>query len=47
MADPNQGQIIATVWENQIGNKPNDNIFNSRAFFYSLAAGGQSGHQKG
>lgn len=47
MADPNLGQITATVWENVIGNTPNDNIYNSRAFFYSLAGGGQAGLKKG
>jgi hypothetical protein len=47
MPDPNLGQIISTVWEGQVGNKPNDNIFNSRAFFYSLAGGGQKGLKGG
>lgn len=47
MPDPNLGQIISTVWEGQVGNKPNDNIFNSRAFFYSLAGGGPKGLKGG
>ncbi len=47
MPDPNLGQVTATAWENQIGKTPNDNIFNSRAFFYSLAGGGQAGLKKG
>jgi hypothetical protein len=47
MADPNLGQVTATVWENVIGKKPNDNVFNSRAFFFSLAGGGDPGLKKG
>lgn len=47
MPDPNLGQVTATVWEQVIGKAPNDNIFNSRAFFYSLAGGGQPGLKKG
>lgn len=47
MPDPNLGQVTATVWEQVIGKTPNDNIFNSRAFFFSLAGGGQSGLKKG
>lgn len=47
MPDPNLGQIVATVWEQQVGNKPNDNIFTSRAFFYSLAGGGPKGLKSG
>jgi hypothetical protein len=47
MPDPNLGQVTATVWENVIGKEPNDNIFNSRAFFYSLAGGGAAGLKKG
>jgi hypothetical protein len=47
MPDPNLGQITATVWESVIGKSPNDNIFNSRAFFFSLAGGGASGLKKG
>lgn len=34
MADPNLGEVAATVWDNKIGGKPSDNIFNSRALFY-------------
>lgn len=47
MADPNLGQITATAWEQVIGKDPNDNVFNSRAFFFSLAGGGDSGLKKG
>jgi hypothetical protein len=47
MPDPNLGQVTATVWEQVIGKQPNDNIFNSRAFFYSLAGGGNPGLKKG
>jgi hypothetical protein len=47
MPDPNLGQVTATAWENQIGKKPNDNIYNSRAFFFSLAGGGDAGLKKG
>lgn len=36
MATPQLGQVTATVWEKKIGKKPTDNIFNSRAFFFSL-----------
>lgn len=39
-ATPNQGQAIATVWENKIAGKPRDNIFLSRAFFYALGEKG-------
>jgi hypothetical protein len=38
--DLNIGQIAATVWEKKIGKKPTDNIFNSRAFFFSLNKNG-------
>ena len=37
MADPNIGQVAATVFEKRFGGKPRDVIFNSRAFFFSLA----------
>lgn len=47
MADANLGQVTATVWEQVIGRDPNDNVWNSRAFFYSLAGGGDSGLKKG
>lgn len=47
MADPNLGQVTATVWESVIGKEPNDNIFNSRAMFFALAGGGDSGLKKG
>lgn len=35
-ADPDIGEVAATVWDNKIGKKPTDNIFNSRALFYLL-----------
>lgn len=37
---PNQGQVVATVWEQKIGGKPRDNIYTSRAFFYALGEKG-------
>lgn len=40
MPDPNQGQLIATAWENVIGSTPNDNIFTTRALFYALGEKG-------
>ena len=40
MAVPNQGQAVATVWENKLGGKPRDNIFGSRALFYALGEKG-------
>ena len=40
MADPNLGEIAATVWEKRFGKKPTDNIFNSRAFFFSMGKDG-------
>lgn len=40
MADVNLGEVAATVWEKRIGKKPTDNIFNSRAFFYSMGDNG-------
>lgn len=36
MADPNQGQTVATLWEAVVGKNPTNNIFNSRALFYAL-----------
>jgi hypothetical protein len=36
MPDPNLGELVATVWENKIGKKPNDNIFDSYALFHFL-----------
>lgn len=48
MADPNLGQEVASVWESVINpDGPTDNIFNSRALFYSLAGGGQKGLKTG
>lgn len=44
MADPNQGQLIATAWEKVIGTKPSDNIFNSRALYKAL---GKDGFKEG
>lgn len=40
MADPNIGQVAASVWEQVIGTKPSDNIFTSRALFYFLGEKG-------
>ena len=40
MADPALGQVTASVWEQVIGTKPSDNIFNSRALFYALGEQG-------
>lgn len=40
MAEPNLGQIAASVFEKRIGGKPRDVIFNSRAFFFSLSKKG-------
>lgn len=40
MADPNIGEIAASVWDKKIGGKPTDNIFASRALFYLLNEGG-------
>jgi hypothetical protein len=40
MADPNVGEITATVWEKKFGSKPTDNIFLSRAFFFSMGKDG-------
>lgn len=40
MPIPNQGQVVASVWEQKIGGKPRDNIFTSRAFFYALGEKG-------
>ena len=40
MADPNLGQVTATVWESKLGGKPRDVIFNSRAYFFSLSKNG-------
>lgn len=36
MATVNQGQVVATVWEQVLGGKPRDNIFTARALFYAL-----------
>jgi hypothetical protein len=40
MADPNLGEIAASVWDNKIGGKPTDNIFTSRALLYLLGEKG-------
>lgn len=40
MADPNLGQIAASVWEQVIGTSPTDNIFTARALFYFLGEKG-------
>jgi len=36
MVDPNIGQVVATVWEAVVGDKPMNNIFNSRALLFAL-----------
>lgn len=40
MADPNQGQSVAAYWEAVVGDKPTNNIFNSRALLFALKDGG-------
>jgi hypothetical protein len=40
MADPNLGQVAATVWSNVIGTKPTDNIRGSLALFTLLGEQG-------
>ena len=40
MPDVALGQLVASVWENVIGKKPNDNIFTSRALFHFLGEEG-------
>lgn len=40
MADPDIGELAASVWDNKIGGKPQDNIFNSRALFYLFGENG-------
>lgn len=40
MPDPNIGEVAATVWEKKFGDSPTDNIFQSRAFFYSMGKDG-------
>ena len=40
MADPNIGQAAASFWESRMGKKPTDNIFTSRAFFFSMGKDG-------
>lgn len=40
MADPNLGEVAATVWDNKLGGKPSDNIFKSRALFFLLGEKG-------
>lgn len=40
MADPNLGEVAATVWEQKFGSKPTDNIFLSNALFYFLGEDG-------
>lgn len=43
MADPNLGEVAASVWDSKIGTKPTDNIFNSRALFFAL---GEKGYKE-
>jgi hypothetical protein len=40
VADPQLGQVAASVWEAKIGKKPTDNIFTSRALFYAFGEDG-------
>ena len=40
MADPNLGELAASVWERKIGKKPTDNIFTSRNLFLGLGKDG-------
>ncbi len=40
MADPNVGQLVASVWEGVVGKKPTDNIYGSRALFFALGEQG-------
>jgi len=40
MPDPNIGEVASTVWEKKFGTKPTDNIFTSRAFFFSMGKDG-------
>lgn len=39
MADPYLGQVAATVFENVVGEKPEDNIFTSQALLYIMKQG--------
>lgn len=43
MADPNLGQVIATVYEKTYKNEPDDNVFLSRATLFAL---GEKGFKK-
>lgn len=47
MADPNVGELAATVWEQRVGDKPNDNIFNSFALFNALGEMGMTARADG
>lgn len=40
MADPLLGEVAASVWDSKIGKKPTDNIFTSRALFYTMGEKG-------
>lgn len=40
MADVNIGELVASTLEKRFGGKPTDNIFTSRAFFYSMGKNG-------
>jgi hypothetical protein len=40
MTDVNLGEVGASTWEARMGKKPTDNIFNSRAFFFSMGKDG-------
>lgn len=39
-ADPNLGEVAATVWEQKFGKKPTDNVFTANALFYFLGEEG-------
>lgn len=39
-ADPDIGEVAATVWERKFGKRPQDNIFKSNALFYFLGEEG-------
>lgn len=43
MAEPNQGQEIASAWEAKVGTKPTDNVHNSYWLLYLWSQGGGDG----
>ena len=40
MADPDIGEVAASVWESKIGKKPTDNVLTSRALFFFFGENG-------